>query len=432
MTSAVSLGARVEDGKIEQGLRAVILEARRAREFGFSPSEFEQVRRRVLAAYEQALAERDKTDSGNYAAEYIRNFTTDEPFPGIQTEYELTRALLPGITQDEVSEVARDLLAKTTARSWSRRRKKPPRRCRPRRRSAGADRRGRRDGGAVEDRPRHARELMPVKPASGHVVSRRTLDSIGVTVLTLSNGVEVWLKPTDFKNDQVLLSAYARGGTSTSPEAELLRHGAQRVAGEPGRRRRHAAARDCLAARRQDGRPLAVHRHERSRRPRRSRPQDLETAFQMLYLTFTAPNGDQAALDLLKRQLNSLIVNRQQNPGAVFADRVRALNTGNSRYVRPITPEALGALKLDVMRQAYRDRFANAADFTFFIVGTFKEADIVAAPRAVRRVAAVDRKADGHSRPLGYRFPASVEKIRGREGTRAEERDRHDVLRRRG
>ena len=111
MTSAVSLGARVEDGKIEQGLHAVILEARRARELGFSPSEFEQVRRRVLAAYEQALAERDKTDSGNYAAEYIRNFTTDEPFPGIQTEYDLTRALLPGITQDEVSEVARDLLA---------------------------------------------------------------------------------------------------------------------------------------------------------------------------------------------------------------------------------------------------------------------------------------------------------------------------------
>jgi hypothetical protein len=118
-----------------------------------------------------------------------------------------------------------------------------------------------------------------------------------------------------------------------------------------------------------------------------SRPQDLEAAFQMLYLNFTAPNADQAALDLLKRQLNSLIVNRQQNPGAVFADRVRALNTGNSRYVRSITPEALGALKLDVMRQAYRDRFANAADFTFFIVGTFKEADIV--PHLERYVASL-------------------------------------------
>ena len=147
MTSAVSLGARVEDGKIEQGLRAVILEARRAREFGFSPSEFEQVRRRVLAAYEQALAERDKTDSGNYAAEYIRNFTTDEPFPGIQTEYDLTRALLPGITQDEVE--------RGRARPAGRRQPRGPRRGarQSRRADAGrggappsAGRRGRRDG----------------------------------------------------------------------------------------------------------------------------------------------------------------------------------------------------------------------------------------------------------------------------------------------
>ena len=67
MTSAVSLGARVEDGKIEQGLSAVILEARRAREFGFIAVEFERVRRRVLASYERAVAERDKTDSGSYA-----------------------------------------------------------------------------------------------------------------------------------------------------------------------------------------------------------------------------------------------------------------------------------------------------------------------------------------------------------------------------
>ena len=100
--------------------------------------------------------------------------------------------------------------------------------------------------------------------------------------------------------------------------------------------------------------------------------------------------------------------------------------------MRPITPEALGALKLDVMRQAYRNRFANAADFTFFIVGTFKEADIV--PHVERYVASLPStgKRDGHSRPLGYRFPASIEKIRVEKGTRAEKRDCHDVLRRRG
>ena len=416
MTSAVSLGARVEDGKIEQGLRAVILEARRAREFGFSPSEFEQVRRRVLAAYEQALAERDKTDSGNYAAEYIRNFTTDEPFPGIQTEYELTRALLPGITQDEVSEVARDLLAEDNRAVLV---AAPEKAAAPMPAEA-ALRQVLTDAAAATVEPWKSStsraELLPVKPASGHVVSRRAIDSIGVTVLTLSNGVEVWLKPTDFKNDQVLLNAYARGGSSTSPDASYfdtaLSASLVNLAGVGGMQAPEIAS--LLAGKVVSLSPFidtSVHGIRGG-----SRPQELEAAFQLLYLTFTAPNGDKAALDLLKRQLNSLIVNRQQNPGAVFADRVRALNTGNSRYVRPITPEALGALKLDVMRQAYRDRFANAADFTFFIVGTFKEADIV--PHVERYVASLPStgRHDGHSRPLGYRFPAAIEKIRVEKG----------------
>jgi zinc protease len=84
--------------------------------------------------------------------------------------------------------------------------------------------------------------------------------------------------------------------------------------------------------------------------------------------------------------------------------------------VRPITPEALASLKLDVMRQAYRERFANAADFTFFIVGTFKEAELV--PQLERYVASLPSsgKHDGRSRPLGFRFPARIEKIRIEKG----------------
>src|SRR4029453_16595142 len=78
-TVAVSLGARVEDGKIEDGLKAIILDARRAREFGFGVDELDRARRVLLSFYEQAVAERDKTESGSYAAEYIRNFLNGRP-----------------------------------------------------------------------------------------------------------------------------------------------------------------------------------------------------------------------------------------------------------------------------------------------------------------------------------------------------------------
>jgi zinc protease len=195
------------------------------------------------------------------------------------------------------------------------------------------------------------RVLMEHAPAAGAISGRRSLDeSLGITIVRFANGVEAWLKPTDFKNDQVMLSAYARGGTSTSPDAgyfdTALSASLVNLAGVGGMQAPEIAS--LLAGKVVSLSPFIDTSAHGIRGG--SRPQDLEATFQLLYLTFTAPNGDTAALDLLKRQLNSLIVNRQQNPGAVFADRVRALNTGNSRYVRPITPEALGALKLDVMR----------------------------------------------------------------------------------
>ena len=102
-TSATSLGARTTDGGIAKGLEALLLEARRAREFGFTDGELDRARRSVLAGYERAYAEREKTESRGYAREYVGNFLDDEPIPGIAYEYELAKALLPGITLAEVS-----------------------------------------------------------------------------------------------------------------------------------------------------------------------------------------------------------------------------------------------------------------------------------------------------------------------------------------
>ncbi len=147
-----------------------------------------------------------------------------------------------------------------------------------------------------------------------------------------------------------------------------------------------------------------------------SRPQDLEIAMQMLYLTFTAPNVDQHALDLLKRQLKALVVNREQNPQAVFGDRLRALNTGNSYLVRPITVEAVDPLRLPTMANEYTTRFANAADFTFFVIGTFDQAAIT--PLIEQYIGALPStgKPVSSTKPLDFVFPAGIEKLKVEKG----------------
>jgi zinc protease len=114
--------------------------------------------------------------------------------------------------------------------------------------------------------------------------------------------------------------------------------------------------------------------------------------------------------------LSALVANRTQNPASMFADRVRALNTGNHYTSKPLTTEAVAALKLDTMQRAYKERFSNAADFTFFIVGTFDPAQV--APLVERYIAALPSTGNraSQTKPLGFRFPAALQKIRVERG----------------
>lgn len=417
-TIATSLGVRVADGGIVRGLEALLVEARRAREFGFLEAELDRARRSVETAYERAFNERDKTESGSYAREYTGNFLDGEPIPGIEKEHELATSLLPGITLAEVSAAARELLSDTSrvvlATSPEKEGLTPPTEADVRAALARA--------GAAPVAPwtetLSRTELLPDKPAPGAITGRRTIDAIDTTVLTLSNGAEVWLKRTDFQNDQVLLGAVARGGASHVPESEymetVLAASLVSVGGvgglKPPELQRLLAGRQASVGAFIDLSTEGVRGG--------ARPQDLEVAMQLLHLTFTQPNHDQTALDLLKRQLTALVANRAQNPQAVFADRLRALNTGDSYIVRPFTPEIVERLRLDVMARAYRERFANAAGFRFLVVGAFDPAAIE--PLIEQYVASLPSTGARATadKPLNFVFPASVESVtvaRGRE-----------------
>ena len=106
----VSLGANVQSGKISDGLASVALEAKRAREYGFSASELDRAKKWMAAFYERAYTERDKTESGSFAQEYLNHFLEGEPSPGIEFEYKLVQQLLPGITAAEVTALGKALL----------------------------------------------------------------------------------------------------------------------------------------------------------------------------------------------------------------------------------------------------------------------------------------------------------------------------------
>jgi zinc protease len=253
-------------------------------------------------------------------------------------------------------------------------------------------------------------------PVPGTVTDRREIPELGVTVVRFSNGVEAWLKPTDFKNDQVLFSLVASGGSSLqAPEKFLeaqLATGQVELSGAGGHRAidlpRLTAGKIASAS------PfisLSTHGIQGS-----STPANIETALQLLHIKFTAPGDDPEAFALIKRQLEAAVVNRLSNPNAVFGDKLSEVNTGKHYTSRPLTVERIAALDRPAMVSFYKERFANAADFTFFMVGTFKVDE--ALPLLSTYVASLpgSGKAVSKFKDVGISFPAANERARVEKG----------------
>ena len=139
-----------------------------------------------------------------------------------------------------------------------------------------------------------------------------------------------------------------------------------------------------------------------------STPKDLETALQLAYLNFTAPNANPEAFELMKRRLEASLANQAQSPGAVYGERVRRINTLDHYSARALRLEDLPRLDPGKMLSFYKQVFANAANFTFFFVGTFTVDAVDAADRAVPGVASVEGLAGLAKGEMRLEFPRSV------------------------
>jgi len=370
--STFTMAAQVQDGKLEDGVGVLGTEAMRVREFGFSASELERAKKWMAAFYERAYTERDKSESGSFAQEYISYFLNDEPSPGIAYEYRLVQQLLPTITEADASTMARSLLGDDSRVILATTPQKADIKIPSERDLQAALTAATSVRVAPWTDTSATRALMERAPVGGALASRRTIDDIGVTVVRFANGVEAWLKPTDFKNDQVLFTLNAKGGSSLAPPADYpeasLATALVSAAGAGGLKA--LDLQKVLTGKLVSARPfIALSTHGLSGS---AAPAQLETALQLLYQEFTAPGDDPEAFALLKKQLAAAVANRGRAPGQVFGEKVSQVNTSNHYTSQPLTPERVETLSREKMLAFYRERFANAADFTFFIVGAFK------------------------------------------------------------
>lgn len=403
---ATTLSALVPDGGVEKGLAALFTEASRVAQFGFTQTELDRFRLNYMQTFAQLASSNDEHTSQSLADEFIRNFMQQEPIPGIAYENGLVQRFLPEITLADINSLAREWI--------------------PDRNRVVAVSAPKKAGVAVPDEAKlaavikgagggaltayvdavSAKPLLEAEPKPGTVTNTAT-KATGITEWTLSNGVRVVLQPTTFKQDEILFRAFSPGGTSLASDQDFVAaETASQIVAEGGLGTLSAIdLSKKLAGKVAAVRPDIGEMYEGL--SGRALRRDLDTMFQLIYLRFTQPRGDAETFRATTGQLTAALANRQAQPDAVFEDALNAAVTQNHLRSRPLSPELVAQMNLDKSLSFYKDRFADASDFTFVFVGSFDLPTIKPlVERYLASLPALHRKEAG--RDVGIRPPTSV------------------------
>jgi zinc protease len=358
-----------EDG-VERGLEALVVELERVARFGFTAAEFDRQRQVALRSYERMLAEAPNRESGSRAAEYIRNFMEQETLPTNEWEYGLHARFLPLVTLEEVNRRARDWFPERNRLVVVTGPDKPGLVLPDRTRLASVIAAAPKQPIAAYVDTTATRPLLETLPAPG-AITRATERGAGITEWRLANGVTVVLKPTTFREDEILFRATSPGGTSLASDADYVPASTAIQAVTAGGVGAFSAIdlRKVLASKVASARPTISELEEGL--SGNSSKRDLETMFQLIYLAFTAPRADPAAFGVLASQTKTMLANQKVVPELAFFETLQATLSQNHPRRRLTTPETVDQWNLERSLRFYKDRFADASDFTFVFVGSF-------------------------------------------------------------
>jgi zinc protease len=368
---AFFLSAATKDDEILRGLEAVLTEADRVQRFGFTASEVERAKQNSLRYMEAAHAEREKTESADYADEYVNAFLESEPIPGIDMELQLTRQLLPGITAQEVNALVQKWMTDKNrvivVQAPEKEGVQVPTQAQI---LASFDKVKRATVTAYEDNV-GADKLIEKLPAPGRVVSEKKIDAVGMTEWRLSNGARVLMKPTDFQADEIVMRAYSDGGSSLVTDKDYLSASfASALVSQSGFGAFNATQlTKALAGKVARVSPFIAEREEGVTGA--ASPRDLETMLQLTHLMMTDARRDSAAYASLKTRFAAVLENQSRDPESAFNDTLQVTLGQYHFRARPFTAAMLNEIDMERSLAIYHERFANAGDFTFIFVGNF-------------------------------------------------------------
>lgn len=409
------LSATVKDGEIENGLRTLLREAERVRLYGYTATELERTKKEIMRGMEQALSEKDKTESSSLVWEYVNNFLEGEPATGIENDYELYKKFMPGITVEEVNKLASELMQKDNRVVVVGMPEKEGL-AMPSEESLMKilDGVSKENITAYTDKVANT-PLISKTPVPGKIVGYSRNEKLGTAEWKLSNGVRVVVKPTDFKNDEISFNGFMPGGISLAGKDNYVSAAlASNVAGESGVGEFSIIELQKLLA----GKIANVNPYITSMSQGISgggSPNDAETLFQLIYKYISEPRMDSAAYLSYFSRAKTNLKNKENDPTSAFYDTL-SVTLNNYHYSSlPWTVERLNEFNLSEARKFYSDRFSDAGKMTFVFVGTIDTLKIK--PLVETYLASLPATGKNESwRDPGIRYPKGVVEKSVRKG----------------
>jgi len=362
-------------------IETIIREANRVKEFGFTDGEYERAKADYLSKLEQLYKERDKQRNGYYIDQYTNHFLENEPIPSIADKYNTIQQVVNFIPLEGINQLAKGMITeknRIVAIMGSEKETYSPeadikaliKKVDSEKLTAYVD-------NAIKE------PLMATLPAKGKIVKEE--QNHGAIVWTLSNGAKVVVKPTTFKDDEILISGFAPGGSSVIdskyvPEIKVMGKMLESILGESalsagglGKFSKTDLKKVLSGKNVSMDFSLDNYNEEISGK---SNVKDLETAMQLLYLNFTEVRKDSIAYASFAARTKGILSNFGSNPMVAFSDSIMSSMYNNNSRGRFISAKDMETANYETMLKLYKQSFANAGNFVFTIVGNVKSDEL--------------------------------------------------------
>ena len=372
--AAYSASVTCEDNKYEEGVKALYRELLRVKKYGYTAAEYERFKSRILSSIESAYLHRDKVQSGSYVNDCVRHFIDNEPMPGIEWEYETMNQLIPATTVEMVNQFAQqkpdnnfvvamfaadkeDNILPTQEDLFKWMKEVEAEDIEPLKEEA-------------NDEP-----LISKMPKPGKVKKIQD-DKYDAKLITLSNGIKVHVKKTNFSPNQISLSGHSWGGTSLYSDDEYDQTDNISWVSVGGLGNFSTTELNKKLA----GKQVSAGTYVSTESEGISGgcvKKDFETMLQLVYLNFTAPRKDLEAYNSAIQRSKAAMKNQELQPTTALQDTIAKVVYNNHKRALRTKPEDLDKINYDRIIELYKERFADGDDFEFFIVGDC-DADTIA------------------------------------------------------